>query len=81
MTPEHRRRCWSHNVASAQGNQCGTGRDAVGRLFAAALDGDRRAEAALHLLGVGLTACSFLAWAAWDANRVRGRRRNGYRVR
>ena len=51
MTPEHRRRCWSHNVASAQGNQCGTGRDAVGRLFAAALDGDRRAEAALHLLG------------------------------
>jgi hypothetical protein len=27
------------------------GRSAVGRLFAAALDGDRRAEAVLHLLG------------------------------
>lgn len=29
----------------------GTSRDVIGRLFAAALDGDRRAEAALHLLG------------------------------
>jgi len=50
MTPEHRRRCRSHNVRERSGKQCGTGRDAVGRLFAAALDGDRRAEAALHLL-------------------------------
>jgi hypothetical protein len=29
----------------------GSSRDAIGRLFAAALNGDRRAEAALHLLG------------------------------
>lgn len=33
------------------GDAGGTLRDAVGRLFASALDGDRRAEAALHLLG------------------------------
>lgn len=48
MTPDDYRPCRYRGVEGTQG---GTGRDAVGRLFAAALDGDGRAEAALHLLG------------------------------
>ena len=47
----------THHVNSRSRDDLGAGalgatsRDALGRLFAAALDGDRRAEAALHLLG------------------------------
>ena len=38
-------------------------RDAIGRLFAAALDGDPQAEAALHLLGGFDDAANRASWA------------------
>lgn len=41
---------------------------AVGRLFAAALDGDRRAEAALHLLGSFDDTAHRASWALLRIN-------------
>jgi RNA polymerase sigma-70 factor (ECF subfamily) len=47
----------------------GTRRDATGRLVAAALDGDRRAEAALHVLGGFDDAAHRASWALLRADR------------
>jgi hypothetical protein len=41
----------------------GASRDAIGGLFAAALDGDRGAEAALHLLGGFDDTARLASWA------------------
>ena len=46
----------------------GSSREAIGRLFAAALDGDRRAEAALHLLGGFNDAAHRASWALLRAD-------------
>ena len=55
----------NHVTSRATGNlePGGTPRDGIGRLFAAALDGDRRAEAALHLLGAFDDTAHRASWA------------------
>ncbi|WP_328304537.1 hypothetical protein [Actinomycetospora sp. NBC_00405] len=50
------------------GDPGGTPRDAISRLFARALDGDRRAEAALHLLGGFDEAAHHASWALLTAD-------------
>ncbi|MEJ2865329.1 hypothetical protein [Actinomycetospora flava] len=50
------------------GAPCGASRDAIGRLFAAALDGDRRAEATLRLLGGFDDTAQRASWALLRAD-------------
>ncbi|MDD7967743.1 hypothetical protein [Actinomycetospora lemnae] len=60
----------TRSIDDVEGGAAGGGsRDAVGRLFAAALEGDCHAEAALHLLGGFDDTARRASWALLRANR------------